>query len=82
MVVVTSREGPRVYHVKNESPLAKVIEEGDIIVDIDGQNTRHMTATAMRRFLRSRDAQTERVITIRGRRRATETESSSGEYSL
>ena len=82
MVVVTSREGPRVYHVKNESALANVIEEGDIIVDIDGQNTRHMTATAVRRFLRSRDAQTERVITIRGRRRATETESSSGEYLL
>jgi len=82
MVVVTSREGPRVYHVKDESPLAKLIEEGDIIVNIDGQNTRHMTATALRRFLRSRDAQTERVITIRGRKRETEMDSSSGEYSL
>ena len=82
MVVVTSREGPRVYHVKDESPLANLIEEGDIILSIDNHNTQRMTATSLRRFLRSRDAQAERVITIRGRKRNADVESSSGEYSL
>ena len=82
MVVVSSREGPRVYHVKDESPLANLIEEGDIILSIDNHNTQRMTATSLRRFLRSRDAQAERVITIRGRKRNADVESSSGEYSL
>lgn len=79
MVVVTSREGPRVYHVKDESPLANVIEEGDIIEGIDNHNTSRMTATSLRRFLRSRDAQAERVIKIRGRKRNADVESSSGD---
>lgn len=82
MVVVTSREGPRVYHVKDESPLANIIEEGDIILGIDSHDTTRMTATSLRRFLRSRDARAERVITIRGRKRKADMESSSGEYSL
>ena len=82
MVVVTSREGPRVYHVKDESPLANVIEEGDIILSIDNHNTQRMTATSLRRFLRSRDAQDERVITIKGRKRNADEDSSSGEHSL
>lgn len=82
MVVVTSREGPRVYHVKDESPLVNLIEEGDIILSIDNHNTQRMTATSLRRFLRSRDAQAERVITIRGRNRNADVVSSSGEYSL
>jgi hypothetical protein len=82
MVVVTSREGPRVYHVKDRSPLANIIEEGDIIVCIDGHDTRRMTASSLRRFLRSRDSQAERVIAIRGRKRKTDMESSSGDFSL
>ena len=79
MVVVTTRDGPKVYHLKQDSPLSGVVDEGDIICSVDDKNTRFMTATSLRRFLRNNESSNERVIQVLGRRAEAH---SSGDESL
>jgi C-terminal processing protease CtpA/Prc len=44
IVVTTQPEGPVVYSIKNESPLQGLIFVDDLIVAIDGEDTRGWTA--------------------------------------
>ena len=44
IVVTTHPEGPAVYSIKNESPLQGLIFVDDLIVAIDGEDTRGWTA--------------------------------------
>eukprot|EP00594_Rhizosolenia_setigera_P018476 CAMPEP_0178977952 /NCGR_PEP_ID=MMETSP0789-20121207/24833_1 /TAXON_ID=3005 /ORGANISM="Rhizosolenia setigera, Strain CCMP 1694" /LENGTH=702 /DNA_ID=CAMNT_0020667525 /DNA_START=375 /DNA_END=2482 /DNA_ORIENTATION=- len=68
LVIDSSLEGPCVYNVKEDSPLLGLVEEDDVIVSIDGIDTREMSATVFTEYLLAKKDEPERLITILGNR--------------
>lgn len=63
VVIDTTKDGPVVYQVKEDSPLVGVVHPGDKIVSIDEINTRGMTASNITKIM-ARKADAERRITL------------------
>lgn len=64
IVVDTSKDGPSVHSLKSTSPMLGLITPGDLIIALDGEDTRKMTAAALTRLMARRSRQKERKITL------------------
>mmetsp|Transcript_25869 Transcript_25869/g.71037 ORF Transcript_25869/g.71037 Transcript_25869/m.71037 type:complete len:929 (-) Transcript_25869:412-3198(-) len=64
IVVDTSKDGPSVHSLKATSPMLGLISPGDLIVALDGQDTRKMTAAALTRLMSLKSRQKDRKITL------------------
>ena len=64
IVVDTSKEGPAVHSLKSTSPMLGLINAGDLIVALDGEDTRNMTAASLTRLMAKKSRQKERKITL------------------
>jgi len=64
IVVDTTKEGPAVHSLKNTSPMLGLINPGDLIVGLDDQDTRGMTAATLTRLMARKANQKERKITL------------------
>ena len=68
LVVTSARWGPQIVHVKEESPLYRVVEEGDYILKFDGFDTREATAKELSKWLHNTGMTEERTIVLLGRK--------------
>jgi hypothetical protein len=64
IVVDTTKEGPAVHSLKHTSPMLGLINPGDLIVGLDDQDTRGMTAATLTRLMAKKSSQKERKITL------------------
>jgi len=64
IVVDTTKDGPAVHSLKQTSPMLGLINPGDLIVGLDSQDTRSMTAATLTRLMASKSNQRERKITL------------------
>ncbi|VEU38888.1 unnamed protein product [Pseudo-nitzschia multistriata] len=64
IVVDTSKNGPSVHSLKSTSPMLGLINPGDLIVALDGEDTRDMTAAALTRLMALKSRQQNRKITL------------------
>jgi len=64
IVVDTSKDGPSVHSLKATSPMLGLISSGDLIVALDGEDTRDLTAAALTRLMALKSRQKDRKITL------------------
>jgi hypothetical protein len=64
IVVDTTKEGPCVHSLKPTSPMLGLINPGDLIVGLDDDDTRGMTAATLTRLMARKSNQKERKITL------------------
>ena len=64
IVVDTTKEGPCVHSLKPTSPMLGLINPGDLIVGLDDEDTRGMTAATLTRLMARKSNQKERKITL------------------
>lgn len=64
IVVDTSKNGPAVHSLKSTSPMMGLITPGDLIIALDGEDTRKMTAASLTRLMAKKSRQKERKITL------------------
>jgi hypothetical protein len=64
IVVDTSKEGPAVHSLKSTSPMLGLINPGDLIIALDDEDTRIMTAASLTRLMAKKSRQKERKITL------------------
>ena len=64
IVVDTSKHGPAVHSLKSTSPLLGLISPGDVIIALDDEDTRNMTAAALTRLMAKKSRQQERKISL------------------
>lgn len=64
IVVDTSKDGPSVHSLKSTSPMLGLISPGDLIIALDGEDTRKMTAAALTRLMARKSRLKERKITL------------------
>lgn len=64
IVVDTTKDGPAVHSLKQTSPMLGLVNPGDLIVGLDSQDTRSMTAATLTRLMASKSNQKERKITL------------------
>jgi hypothetical protein len=64
IVVDTTSNGPAVHSLRNTSPMVGLISPGDLIVGLDDEDTRSMTAATLTRRMAQKANQKERKITL------------------
>ena len=64
IVVDTSKNGPAVHSLKSTSPMLGLINPGDLIIALDDEDTRKMTAASLTRLMAKKSRQKERKITL------------------
>jgi hypothetical protein len=64
IVVDTSKEGPAVHSLKSTSPMLGLINPGDLIIALDDEDTRDMTAASLTRLMAKKSRAKERKITL------------------
>lgn len=64
IVVDTSKNGPAVHSLKSTSPMVGLINAGDLIIALDDEDTRKMTAASLTRLMARKSRQKERKITL------------------
>jgi hypothetical protein len=64
IVVDTTKHGPAVHSLKPTSPMLGLINPGDLIVGLDDEDTRGMTAATLTRLMAQKSNQKERKITL------------------
>ncbi|CAJ1945208.1 unnamed protein product [Cylindrotheca closterium] len=64
IVVDTSKDGPAVHSLKSTSPMLGLINPGDLIIALDDEDTRKMTAASLTRLMAKKSRQKERKITL------------------
>jgi hypothetical protein len=64
IVVDTTKDGPAVHALKTTSPMLGLIQPGDLIVGLDDQDTRSMTAATLTRLMAAKAQEHERKITL------------------
>lgn len=64
IVVDTSKNGPAVHSLKATSPMLGLINAGDLIIALDDEDTRKMTAASLTRLMAKKSRQKERKITL------------------
>ena len=64
IVVDTTKDGPAVHSLKSTSPMLGLINPGDLIIALDDEDTRFMTAAALTRMMAKKSRMKERKITL------------------
>ena len=64
IVVDTTKNGPAVHSLKRTSPMLGLINPGDLIIALDDEDTRGMTAATLTRLMARKSSQKERKITL------------------
>jgi hypothetical protein len=64
IVVDTTKNGPAVHSLKRTSPMLGLINPGDLIVGLDDEDARGMTAATLTRLMARKSNQKERKITL------------------
>jgi hypothetical protein len=64
IIVDTTKHGPAVHSLKQTSPMLGLINPGDLIVALDDEDTRGMTAATLTRLMAQKSSQKERKITL------------------
>lgn len=64
IVVDTTKHGPAVHSLKRTSPMLGLINPGDLIVGLDDEDARGMTAATLTRLMARKSNQKERKITL------------------
>jgi hypothetical protein len=64
IVVDTTKDGPAVHSLKGTSPMLGLMNPGDLIVGLDDEDTRGMTAATLTRLMAKKAHQKERKITL------------------
>jgi len=64
IIVDTTKHGPAVHSLKRTSPMLGLINPGDLIVGLDDEDTRGMTAATLTRLMAQKSNQKERKITL------------------
>jgi C-terminal processing protease CtpA/Prc len=64
IIVDTTKNGPAVHSLKQTSPMLGLINPGDLIVALDDEDTRGMTAATLTRLMAQKSNQRERKITL------------------
>ena len=64
IIVDTTKHGPVVHSLKPTSPMLGLINPGDLIVGLDDQDTRSMTAATLTKLMAKKANQKERKITL------------------
>ena len=64
IVVDTTKNGPAVHSLKRTSPMLGLINPGDLIVGLDDEDVRGMTAATLTRLMARKSNQKDRKITL------------------
>lgn len=64
LVVDSTPLGPIIHSIKASSHLLSILSPGDLIVGLDGINTRGLSAPSLTRLMAKKIQQPERVLTI------------------
>ena len=66
VIIDTSKEGPLIHSLRKDSQLKDLVNPGDLIVGLDGEDTRHMTAAKLTRKMASKSGETRRITLLKG----------------
>jgi len=64
VVIDSTPEGPMIHSLKKTSPLLGMVNRGDLIIGLDGINTRNMTAGRLTRIMAKRSQQPQRKLSF------------------
>jgi hypothetical protein len=64
IVIDTTKDGPSVHSIKSTSPMLGLINPGDLIIALDGEDAYGMTAATLTRTMAKKSRQKERQITL------------------
>ena len=64
IIVDSTPVGPIIHSIKPSSHLQSILSPGDLIVGLDGINTRGLSAPTLTRLMAKKIQQTERILTI------------------
>ena len=66
ILIDSSSRGPIVHAIKDGSPLLHLVEEGDVVVSVDGVDCRGKTADALAHWIGTKPRLPEQVLVLRG----------------
>lgn len=64
IIVDTTKDGPSVHSLKQNSPMTGLINPGDLLIGLDDMDTRGMTAATLTKLMAEKANQRERKITL------------------
>lgn len=66
VIIDTSKEGPLIHSLRKDSQLKDLVNPGDLIVALDDEDTRHMTAAKLTRKMASKSGDTRKITLLKG----------------
>jgi hypothetical protein len=66
VIIDTSKEGPLIHSLRKDSQLKDLVNPGDLVVALDGEDTRHMTAAKLTRKMASKSGETRKITLLKG----------------
>jgi len=66
VIIDTSKEGPLIHSLRKDSQLKDLVNPGDLIVALDDEDTRHMTAAKLTRKMASKSGETRKITLLKG----------------
>lgn len=66
VIIDTSKAGPLIHSLRKDSQLKDLVNPGDLIVGLDGEDTRHMTAAKLTRKMASKSGETRKITLLKG----------------
>ena len=62
ILIDSSKDGPLIHKIKELSPLKHLVEPGDVILSVDGVDTKSMDAVAVANWISSKPSLAERTL--------------------
>lgn len=62
ILIDSSKDGPLIFSIKDESPLKHLVEPGDVILSVDGVDTKSMDAVAVANWISSKPSLAEQTL--------------------
>ena len=83
ILIDSSKDGPIIHSIKDESPLKHLVEPGDIILSVDGVDTKSMDAVAVANWISSKPSLAEQTLLVESKSQwKKNTITSSGDMSV
>ena len=62
ILIDSSKDGPIIYSIKDNSPLKHLVEPGDVILSVDGVDTKSLDAVAVSHWISSKPSLAEQTL--------------------
>ena len=83
ILIDSSKDGPSIFSIKDTSPLKHLVEPGDVILSVDGVDTKSMDAVAVANWISSKPSLAEQTLLMESKSQWNKhTITSSGDMSV